>query len=90
MGNKFSPVDILGVKQALFDGRHVEEGDSIDSILYALENGTDGEEKYEKSELKAISQINSIAYIYDFNEESDYYVAYANTMVKDEDYSVQD
>lgn len=90
LGNKFSPVDILGVKQALFDGRHVEEGDSIDSILYALENGTDGEEKYEKSELKAISQINSIAYIYDFNEESDCYVAYANTMVKDEDYSVQD
>lgn len=90
LGNKFSPVDLLGVKQALFDGRHVEEGDSIDSILYALENGTDGEEEYEKSELKAISQINSMAYIYDFNEESDYYVAYANTMVKDEDYTVQD
>lgn len=90
LGNNFAPVDLLGVKQALFDGRFVEEGDTIDSILYTLENGTDGDKEYEKSELKAISQINSMAYIYDFNEDSDYYVAYANTMVKDEDYSVKD
>ena len=29
-------------------------------------------------------------YVYDFDENSDYYVTYANTMIKDEEYTVQD
>lgn len=45
---------------------------------------------YEKNEMKVISQVGALSYVYDFDENSDYYVTYANTMIKDEEYTVQD
>ena len=45
---------------------------------------------YEKNEMKVISQVGALSYVYDFDENSDYYVTYANTMIKDEEYKVQD
>ncbi len=45
---------------------------------------------YEKNEMKVISQVGALSYVYDFDTDSDYYVTYANTMIKDEEYKVQD
>ena len=45
---------------------------------------------YEKNEMKVISQVGALSYVYDFDKDSNYYVTYANTMIKDEEYKVQD
>ncbi|MCM1233301.1 MAG: VaFE repeat-containing surface-anchored protein [Ruminococcus flavefaciens] len=87
LGDKFSIANILVVKNTLFDGRYVEDGDTIDSIMYSIENGTGD---YETNILKVLGQVGSYVYVYDFNKDSDYYVAYANTMNKDDGYTVQD
>ena len=48
------------------------------------------DENHDKNEMEIISQIGALSYVYDFDENSDYYVTYANTMIKDEEYKVQD
>lgn len=88
VSGKAAPVDALSVKHTLFDGRYVEEGDTIDSIMNSIEAEDDPD--YEKNEMKVISQVGALSYVYDFDENSDYYVTYANTMIKDEEYTVQD
>ena len=88
VSGKAAPVDALSVKHTLFDGRYVEDGDTIDSIMNSIEAEDDPD--YEKNEMKVISQVGALSYIYDFDENSDYYVTYANTMIKDEEYTVQD
>lgn len=88
VSGKAAPVDALSVKHTLFDGRYVEDGDTIDSIMNSIE--AEDDPNYEKNEMKVISQVGALSYVYDFDENSDYYVTYANTMIKDEEYTVQD
>ena len=88
VNGKGAPVDALSVKHTLFDGRYVEPGDTIDSIMNSIEAENDPD--YEKNEMKVISQVGALSYVYDFDKNSDYYVTYANTMIKDEEYKVQD
>ncbi len=76
-------VNGLLVKNTLFDGTYVETNDTIDSILSAMEHGDGQFEKY-------IAQLSTYVAVYDVSEESDYFVAYANTMQKDAGVRVQD
>lgn len=51
---------------------------------------TEDDPDYKKNEMNGISQVEVLSYIYDFDGNSDYYVAYTNTMITDEEYTVQD
>jgi len=57
---------LIVVKHTLFDGRYVEQGDAIDSIMNSIEVEDDPD--YKKNERKVISQIGALSYIYDFDE----------------------
>ena len=87
VNGKGAPVDILPVKQTLYDGKYVEPGDTIDSIMDSIEAD---DENADENLMKFLGQVQATTYIYDFDENSDYYVTYANTMQKDEGYTVQD
>ena len=87
VGDKISLANILVVKNSIFDGAYVEEDDTIDSIMSSIENGN---KDIEKNAKKFVSQLDSCVIVYDLGKENDYYVAYANTMIKDEAYIVQD
>lgn len=80
-------VDVLHVKQTLFDGRYVEEDDSIYSIMHSIEYG---DADMEKNILKLLGQTQGVVYIYDYSAGGDYYVAYADTMHKDACSTVRD
>ena len=80
-------VDVLHIKQTLFDGEYVKKDDTIDSVMGSLEfYDTDTE----KNIMKFLGFAESKVYVYDFDNDGDYYVAYANTMQKDETSHVQD
>ena len=79
--------NVLPVKNTLFDGQYVEENDTIDSIMGSIEAGD--KDMYANAQ-KFIAQLESYVVVYDFNASSDYYVAYANTLMKDSAYTVQD
>ena len=79
--------NVLYVKNTLFDGQYVEENDTIDSIMGSIEAGD--KDMYANAQ-KFIAQLESYVVVYDFNASSDYYVAYANTLMKDSAYTVQD
>ena len=79
--------NVLLVKNTIFDGQYVEENDTIDSIMGSVENGT---KDMDANAQKFIAQLESHVVVYDFNASSDYYVAYANTLMKDSSYTVQD
>lgn len=49
-----------------------------------------GNKDMDENAQKFIAQLESYVVVYDFNASSDYYVAYANTMIKDSAYTVQD
>lgn len=87
VGDKISLANILVVKNSIFDGAYVEEDDTIDSIMSSIDNG---DKDIEKNAKKFVSQLDSCVIVYDLGKENDYYVAYANTMIKDEAYMVQD
>lgn len=87
VSGKAAPVDILPVKQTLYDGKYVEPGDTIDSVMDSIEAD---DENSDENLMKFLGQVQATTYIYDFDENSDYYVTYANTMQKDEGYTVQD
>ena len=87
VGDKISLANILVVKNSIFDGAYVEEDDTIDSIMSSIENG---DKDIEKNAKKFVSQLDSCVIVYDLGKENDYYVAYANTMIKDTAYIVQD
>lgn len=53
----------------------------------SVENGT---KDMDINAQKFIAQLESHVVVYDLNASSDYYVAYANTMIKDSAYTVQD
>lgn len=82
------PVDVLLVKQTLYDGRYVNKDETIDDVMGMIEDGDEAEslEGFEKF----IGMIESAVYVYDYSKSSDYYVAYANTMHKDANSRVQD
>lgn len=79
--------NILLVNNTIFDGQYVEENDTIDSIMYSIENG---DKDIDENMKKFISQLHSYVMVYDMDVDSKYYVAYANTMIRDMDYTVQD
>lgn len=70
-----SIVNVMIIKQALFDAAKVEEGDTADSIMTDMENGKD-EEKF-------IAQLTNNTAVYNLSDDSDYYVAFVNTMMDD-------
>ena len=87
LGDKVYLANILLVKNTIFDGQYVKADDTIDSIMYSIENG-DGD--MEENMKKFISQLQSYVMVYDMDKDSKYYVAYANTMMRDVAYTVQD
>ena len=87
VGNKISLANILVVKNSIFDGKYTKEDDTINTVMDSIENNNKDSEESLK---KFISQLDSCVIVYDFNKDNDYYVAYANTMIKDKDYTVQD
>ena len=87
VGDKISLANILVVKNSIFDGKYTKEDDTIDTVMDSIENNNKDSEESLK---KFISQLDSCVIVYDFNKDNDYYVAYANTMIKDKAYTVQD
>ena len=79
--------NVLLVKNTLFDGQYVAENDTIDSVISSIESG---DKNFEKNVKKFISQLDAWVIVYDMNKDSDYFVACANTMIKDTAYIVQD
>lgn len=49
-----------------------------------------GNKDMDENAQKFIAQLEPYVVVYDFNASSDYYVAYANTMIKGSGYTVQD
>ena len=87
VGDKISLANILVVKNSIFDGTYTKENDTIDSVMGSIEAQ---DENYEDSIKKFISQVSSFTMVYDLGEKNDYYVSYANTMIKDGSYTAQD
>ncbi|MCM1259253.1 MAG: hypothetical protein NC307_15610 [Roseburia sp.] len=87
VGENIQLANVLLVKNTMFDGKYVEDDDTIDSIMYSIQ---EGDENVEANLMKVLGQVPAYTMVYDLNSESDYYVTYANTMMKDEDYTVQD
>ena len=77
-------VNAIYIKQSLFDGSLVDESDTLDSIMGGIDQGET--EQY----MKFVTNLSGVAAVYDADAESDYYVAYANTMQQDKDTSVRD
>jgi len=76
-------VNVLLIKQSLYEKSLVGDGDSLDSVMTGIEEGESGAED------KFITQISNVVALYDLSEDSGYYVAYANTMM-DGDFAVRD
>jgi len=87
VGNDIQLANVLLVKHTMFDGKYVEDNDTIDSIMYSIQ---DGDENVDENLKKVLGQLPAYTMVYDLNSESDYYVTYANTMIKDADYTIQD
>ncbi|MCD8157311.1 MAG: prealbumin-like fold domain-containing protein, partial [Clostridiales bacterium] len=77
-------VNVLLVKQSLYEESLIGEGESLDSVMTDIEEGETGAEE------KFITQISNVVALYELSEDSSYYVAYANTMMGDEDSVVRD
>ena len=90
LGGKTSLVNMLLVKHSIFDGAYVEENDTIKSVMGTIEDTDSSEDELDASMQKFMSQLVSYAMVYDLDEDSKYYVAYANNMMKDLAYTVQD
>lgn len=87
VGDEINLANVLVVKNSIFDGTYTKEDDTIDSVMSGIENGG---KDIEENLKKFISQLDSCVLVYDLNKDNDYYVAYANTMIKDKSYTVQD
>ena len=87
VGDKISLANILVVKNSIFDGEYIKKDDTINTVMGSIENN---DKDSEESLKKFISQLDSCVIVYDLGKENDYYVAYANTMIKDSAYTVQD
>lgn len=87
VGDEINLANVLVVKNSIFDGAYTKEDDTIDSVMSGIENGG---KDIEENLKKFISQLDSCVLVYDLNKDNDYYVAYANTMIKDKSYTVQD
>ena len=90
LGGKTSLVNMLLVKHSIFDGAFVEENDTIKSVMGTIEDTDSSEDELDASMQKFMSQLVSYAMVYDLDEDSKYYVAYSNNMMKDLAYTVQD
>jgi len=87
IGDDIKLANVLLVKNTMFDGQYVEDDDTIDSIMYSIQ---DGDENMEANLQKVLGQVSAYTMVYSLNDESDYYVTFANTMMKDTEYTVQD
>ena len=87
VGDEINLANILIVKNSIFDGTYTKEDDTIDNVMGSIEAQ---DEHYDDSLKKFISQVSAFVPVYDLDESNDYYVAYANTMIKDDSYTVQD
>ncbi len=83
--NEVELVNGLVVKNTLFDGTLVKASDTIASVMGAIESEGKADDL-----AKFIAQISGVVAVYNLNEESDFYVAYANTMFEDAAATVQD
>ena len=79
--------NILLVKNTLFDGNYVKDSDTIDSVIGSIEQG---DAHMHENVKKFLAQLRTYVVVYDLNPDNEYYVAYANTMIKDSAYRVQD
>lgn len=90
LGDKVALVNMLLIKHSIFDGQFVENGDTIDSIMSVIED-TDSDMKDVQANMqKFMSQLDAYAMVYDLDKDSKYYVSYANNMMRDMAYTVQD
>lgn len=81
VADEISIVNVMVIKQSLFDASKVEDGDTADSIMTAMENGQDDE--------KFIAQLSGTTAVYNLSDGSDYYVAYVDTMRDDSNATVR-
>lgn len=87
VGDKIRMANALLVKNSIFDGAYIQDGDTIDSIMGSIESG---DKDFEENVKKFISQLDAYVIVYDLNPDSNYYVSLANTMIRDSSYTVQD
>ncbi len=82
--DKVAVVNYLKVMNTLFNGEYVEEGDTIDSIMLSVSaSDASGYDKF-------LASFDAEVALYDLNEDSDYYVGFANTMYEDKGVHVFD
>lgn len=77
--DKFELSNMLRVKQTLMDGSKVEDTDTIDSIM-----------KEENAGEKYITMLDSVVALYDVSDDSEYLVGFANTLMNERQFRVQD
>lgn len=87
--DKVELANILYIKNTFVDGSTITPEDTIDSVMGPIENGGLEDENFDVFD-KFIGQTDSISPLYNFSDDSEYYVAYANTLIKDNQYKVQD
>ncbi|MCD7981746.1 MAG: BspA family leucine-rich repeat surface protein [Clostridiales bacterium] len=71
-------VNFIAVKQTFFDKSLVEDTDTIDSIMTEIEEGD--EETADAATDKYVMQTAGYTAVYELDEDSDYYVAFLDTM----------
>lgn len=77
-------VNAVLVKQSLFDRKLADDSDTISSVMTGIEEGDEEEAE------KFLAQISNVVALYELSEESDYYVAWVNTMDGDTGAEVSD
>lgn len=76
--------NMLMVKQTVMDGTKLSEDDTIDSVMFAVSDGdVSASEKF-------IAMFDTTVALYNVSDNSDYLVGFANTMMKEKQFSVQD
>ena len=77
--DKIELANILIVKNSIVDGKYVDKNTTIDSLLYS-----------EDWAASYMGMIPTTVAVYNLDDNSDYLVAFANTMSNDNQYYVQD
>ena len=75
----FELANVLHVKQTIVDGSLITDKDNIDTIMNGNATGQ-----------ILIGMFNAAVAMYNTDDDSDYFVGFANTMLNDDDYYVQD
>jgi len=87
--SKVTVGDAILVKHTLADGSKMGSERTIDA-LWADLMSADSMDEYSMEDMAFLSQSQAIMMLYDVDPESEYYVAYANTMSKDSESKVTD